>query len=263
MTRLNSTWMAELTQSFHQLNTSMEQSFGCDLLALAAQSCGHSEAKLKQKLSSKKASIIPITSGEGIIGNFAQSIALVLKFMGCPASITDKNDVAGMAQALTKRSDIIFMGDDEIFMAMDPAACRYVDNHPATAKGFAQLAHLKMQSSGVNHALVVGYGPLGKLIAAELDQKGCDVSICDKNPLALTGAPEKFRISNSLQGHRIIVDATSQGSWLDETQVDPQATIIAPGVPISLKPNASKQLKERYFHDYLAIGVAVMIAELM
>ncbi len=263
MTRLNSKWMEDLLSEFQDMNVSMKQSFGFDILELAAQAYGMTIEEIESRLKKKKVSIIPITAGEGVIGHFSESIAMVLQYMGCPVTITEKSDVAGFMEAVSNVSDIVFMGDDDLFMAMDFKSQKCIDNHPATAKGFAQITDQVLQSNKQNEVVVVGFGALGKLIADELNHKGYAVSVFDKNNDALNEADHKYSVVHTIKEHQCLVDATSEGDWLDDSMVNEKAIIIAPGVPISLSASASTLLKERYFHDYLAVGVAMMITALV
>ena len=61
--------------------------------------------------------VIPVTSGLGIISTFSESVAAILKHAGIHAVVSKRTDVAGIQEAYLSGREIIFMADDDVFSA--------------------------------------------------------------------------------------------------------------------------------------------------
>jgi pyrrolysine biosynthesis protein PylD len=119
-------------------------------------------------LSKTTAAIIPITAGEGTIIGFAEAVLAILTHIGIDTYITEKTDVEGFAEAISKQTDVLFIADDNLFIAVN-LRTRYVSNN-SICTGKAYVAALDLAIRGVKDkpVLVIGYGPVGQAATIEL-----------------------------------------------------------------------------------------------
>ena len=109
---------------------------------------------------SEKVGIVPVTSGNGIIGNFSVSLHAITQYFGFDSFVTDMPDVSGYYEAVRNGAEIILMADDNTFLAHNLKNGKIANNQPCTGIIYAEIAsrHLKAESKDV---LVVGLGKLG------------------------------------------------------------------------------------------------------
>jgi 3-methylornithyl-N6-L-lysine dehydrogenase len=123
--------------------------------------------------------------------------------------------------------------------------------------------------------LVLGCGPLGRCVAVEAVKRGANVSLFDKDETisreALKEIQKEFfkdiplnvhpSLSSALSAHRLVIDATNASDIIDETDINQNTYISAPGMPLGLTAAAVKGISARLYHDPLQTGVAVMAIE--
>ena len=210
--------------------------------------------------------VIPITTGQGIISGFSQEVADICCFLGLPCRVTQKQDVAGIGEAVAGGSEIILLADDNIFLALNLNSRRVVDNVLATGEVYA--AALTAAAGGVAERLVgvLGLGPVGRAAAGWLQSRGARLIVYDR---------DQRRQSDFLAGRADVRGAGSVGEVLDETNLVLDATtsanvikvgelkcrliLAAPGVPLGIdQPNSDMV---QLIYDPLHLGVAAMAVQ--
>jgi pyrrolysine biosynthesis protein PylD len=246
---------------------------GKTLKALACHTVGLSDSELNKAIKSTKVCVIPLTCGLGIINRFSNTVSEIISYLGFDSFTADNSDAAGIAEAFEKKSDIILLADDDRFVAINVHTKYVSDNSRMTAKGF--VAGLDLMANGLDgkNVLVLGCGQVGSSSARKLVKMGASVSVCDIDP-RLASALQK-EIADSLktkiqiddnwhsqpEKYQCIIDATPVTDLVDASLITPDTYIVAPGVPSGISPEAQKQLSNRYLHDSLQIGTAVMVMD--
>ena len=215
----------------------------------------------KGRIPAFKCAVVPVTSGQGIIGNFSETVCAILAYCGAEAYVTDKTDVAGIWQAYGRDADLIFMADDDVCAAFGTRGRIRSDNGYATGIGFA--AALDLMSGSPQDVIVLGAGPVGQAAAKYLDQKGWTVFMYDpvfeKTEEALKKAPG-FRVLHAPGGykqHCHILCAANAGGIITAADVTARTHISAPGIPLGVTHKAAEIA--RVFHNPLELGIAVML----
>lgn len=212
-----------------------------------------------------KVSIIPVTSGKGIIHGFTEAVMGIINHLGYMSFITDGPDVAGLAEAVEKQADIIFLADDDCFVAINLKWRYVVYNHEATARGYA--AALDYLAGGVfnKRILVIGAGKVGKSAVGALKRLGAEVSIFDTDEVKAEATAELYGIvsepclDDALSRHNLLLDASPVRNIIRSEHIKPDTSIAACGIPIGLTDRARKLVGDRLIHDPLQIGVATML----
>jgi pyrrolysine biosynthesis protein PylD len=217
--------------------------------------------------------VVPLTWGKGRIPGFAAAVSAVLNWVGLAASTTRNANLAGIEEAVREKCELVFLSDDDDFLAWRLDRRRTVHNAVATGKGFA--AGLDLMAGGIRgrRALVLGCGPVGASAALELNQRGARVAVYDKMPercrrlkadMTRTGAGDLLLAENieaSLREVNCILDATPAADLIDADSVGPDMLVSAPGMPLGLTDAAVEKLGRRLLHDPLQIGVATMAVQ--
>ena len=271
MTRLTPDDITSIADELQTYDKELVTKTGCSLRGIACQAAGITESELKKVSADVRVGVIPITFGQGVIKGFSEAVAGIVAHMGCRAFVTQAVDVAGFAEAVENKADIIMFADDDRFVAIDIARRQVVDNAAATAKGF--VAGLSLMATGLKqkNVLVLGCGAVGSCATETLAKLGANVSIHDVDPFRCKELAKKLRSSlkaeikvaaeleSSLLLHQLIVDATPAAAIIRAHHISPQTYISAPGVPIGLDTDAQVKISKRLLHDPLQIGVATMV----
>ena len=135
MTRLTTDDIATIVDDLQAYDSELYSKTGCTLGGIACRAAGILESELNKISTGLLVGVIPITFGEGVISGFCESVAGIVSHMGCRTFITQAADIAGIAEAVEKKADILMFADDDRFVALDMANRRVVNNADATAKG--------------------------------------------------------------------------------------------------------------------------------
>lgn len=211
---------------------------------------------------SEKVGIVPVTSGNGIIGNFSASLHAITQYFGFESFVTSMPDVSGYYEAVQKGAGIILMADDYTFLAHNLKNGKIANNQPCTGIVYAEVAsrYLRTDSKDV---LVVGLGKVGFPGAAHLVKKGfrvygydADENLLEKavsdlgiNPLDLAN-PRKFSI---------IFEATPCADTIPESVISENCIISTPGIPCAISEEIRKKYKIELIMEPLGIGTASML----
>ena len=246
---------------------------GRTLRGITCYAVGLEEKEFVEKSARVLVAVVPIQWGQGVISGFSETTSDILRHIGFQSFVTGEFNVGGMGEALEKQADIIFIADDNRFMALNVVCHRVVDNAAATGKGF--VAGLELMTGGLRgqKALVIGCGPVGFNAALTLANYGAMVSIFDINRTRTIDAASALRtkletdiglpsdLVRALSKHHILVEASSSTGIINEKDLSTMTYIAAPGMPLGLSRAAQKKISGRLLHDPLQIGVATMGVE--
>jgi pyrrolysine biosynthesis protein PylD len=273
MTRLRTTDIANISSQLEAYDQELLTKTGLSLRGIACHAVGQSEEEALNELPDVLIGVVPIRWGKGIIGKFSETTRDILQYIGFQAFVTQNSDVSGLAEALEKQADIIFLSDDNHFVALNVECRRVVDNATATGKGFGVGLNLMtggLQGQGV---LIIGCGAVGMSAAMTLANYGAKISVYDTDHSRsrfLAAALYKWlnikveievELITALSQHRFLVEATNSADIIQEQDLLPATYIAAPGMPLGLSPDATLKLADRLLHDPLQTGVATMALE--
>jgi pyrrolysine biosynthesis protein PylD len=275
MTRLRSVDIAPICTSLDTYDGELLEKTGSTLRGIACHAAGLNEEAVVDTLSRSVAGVVPITWGQGVIGGFCETTESILTHIGCKSFVTGNSDVRGLAEAYGKGADVIFMADDEQFVALNSRTRQVVDNTAATGGGFAAGLSLMVGGLRGRKVLVLGCGPVGCSATSKLRNYGAVVTVYDIKPgrsqelvQAMGSAAEgEITIENNfrkaLSRHTLMIDATNSADIIHASDISSETYIAAPGMPLGLSCNASKKISDRLLHDPLQIGVATMAVEVL
>ncbi len=272
MTRLKTGDIAGIAAELPRYESELRQRTGCGLRRLAVEAAGGGEAAAARSWAETSAAVIPITSGEGIIGAFAETVAAIVAYLGVDCIVTARPDVRGLAEAYERRVDLILVADDHRFIAVNTRTRRVVDNAAATGLAFARVLHRLNRGFAHRRCLVLGCGPVGGSAAAALLRLGYRVALGDldqerardlQRQTAAAGAGALHLeplFAERIGSYRAILDATPAAGIITADAVAADTVVSAPGVPRGVTEAARRKLGNRFFHDPLQLGVATMVA---
>jgi pyrrolysine biosynthesis protein PylD len=234
---------------------------GLTLKGLALSAVGSSQDDLD--LGSFRVAAIPVNSGKGVIPAFSNSVCSIVQHLGMDGFVTAKGDVAGMVEAIAGGADIVFMADDEEFVALNLRTGRYSDNTRSTAMGYCAALEAAMGGLAGRDVLVMGAGRVGSYAIQHLQGRGARVALLEQDRDKAAWASRRFGITLvtdprvGITNARAILNASPApvpGEWIRE-----DAVISSPGVPYGYDEEGERRAMA-IIHDPLQIGVAVMAA---
>lgn len=210
----------------------------------------------------EKVGIVPITSGNGIIGNFSASLNEITKYFGFESFVTDMPDVSGYYEAVQKGADIILMADDRTFLAHNLKNGKIANNQPCTGVIYAEIAS-RCQKTDSKDVLVIGLGKVGFPGAAHFVQKGFKVYGYDADRALLEKAVSNLRIipldPTSPRKFSIIFEATPCADTVPEVVLSDNCVISTPGIPCAISDELRKKYNVELIMEPLGIGTASML----
>jgi pyrrolysine biosynthesis protein PylD len=212
--------------------------------------------------SSEKVGIVPVTSGNGIIGNFSASLHAITQYFGFDSFVTDMPDVSGYYEAVQNGADIILMADDHTFLAHNIKNGKMANNQPCTGVIYAEIAsrYLKADSKDV---LVVGLGKVGFPGAAHLVQKGFRVYGYDPDETLLNRTVSSLGVipfdPANPKKFSIIFEATPCANTIPESVLSENCVLSTPGIPCAISEELRKKYDVQLVTEPLGIGTASML----
>ncbi len=273
MTRLRSEWIEHMTSGMEAYNKKLVCRAGIDLSGLILTAYGKDEKELDTARRSLKVGVVPITQGRGVIASFSEAVAAIIKSVGFEAAVADYTDVDGIYHLKKAGADIIFMADDERYLALNTINGRTGENDYCTALGFIcvlkSMAEMRKLDISKEKILVIGYGRVGKQAASILTSRAMSFDFFDKDIKKRKELAEDFGEASigilesecEIKNYRCILDFTDEGGWLRREALMDGAIYSSPGVPISLNKEALLALQNDAVYDNLEIGTAMMLAE--
>ena len=273
MTRLQSIDIEGISDSLNSYDEKLLAKTGRTLRGITCYAAGLEEKEFLEKSTHRLIAVVPIQWGRGVIGGFCETTSDILRHIGFQSFVTEEFNVSGMAEALEKQADIVFMADDNRFVALNFVYHRVVDNSAATGRGF--VAGLDLMTGGLQgqKALVIGCGPVGLNAAMALINYGARVSVYDINRARTIDAARTLQskletevghptdLSRALSKHQILVEASNSADIIHEKDLSDITYIAAPGMPLGVSHAAQEKMADRLLHDPLQIGVATMGVE--
>jgi len=273
MTRLTRADLRNLEGSLAAYEHYLKDTTGLDLAGLALDAVGLStDSTARHGFANLHFGVIPMSSGLGIVGGFAQSVAAIIDHLGCRSFVTKATDVAGIAEAVARRPEAIFMSDDRVFLAMDLKGGIIIHNTTAAALGF--VAGLACMAGGLadKKVLVLGCGAVGRAAAEALLERDARLLLVDRiaerrNALKAhlharfgTSSDIVMETDETKADADLIFDATNTADHIDLHRITKRTLVAAPGRPCGITTAARRMLGNRLLHDPLHIGVATMVA---
>lgn len=259
MTRLTPDVIRGIPETISSLDTALEKIIGADLRHLACNAAGINAEDIC--FESYTVAVVPVTSGKGVISGFSESVAAAIREIGMHSFVTEGSDVTGTAEAYRSGADIIFMADDENFIALNTKARMFTDNIRSTAKGYvAALKCVEGCLSGKT-VLVLGAGRVGTVATEILLEQGAKVEVADilwNKALILEKKHRSVKaradLERAIEDNRLILNA-SPGK-IPGKLIQKGSVISSPGVPYAF--DREGETKATIIHDVLSLGVAVM-----
>lgn len=268
MTRLCAADVLPIGAELSEYDNKLQKITGANLLQIAA-SAARIDLTMVKEPGKYKIAVIPVTCGQGIIQGFSHAVAEIVSYLGFSTFVTENTDVAGLAEALEKKADVLMLADDNRFIAVNTLTRQVVDNSQATGKGF--VAALEFMAGGLENkeVLVLGAGPVGQSAINELLLRKANVALYDINEKVAQAVYHNFihhgntfklekDLNEALSKHRLIIDACPAKAFIKPEDLHKEALIAAPGVPLGLAHQCFPEFSQRLVHDPLQIGVATM-----
>lgn len=257
-----------VTQKLAAYDAELVRKTGLSLKEIARRSVGANEGKAEAAVGSHTVAVVRITSGQGVIENFAEAVKGILIHIGANAFITRDSDVAGLAEGVEKGADIAFLADDNRFIALNFSLRKVVDNVEATAKGYVSALQAMAGDLRQRDVLVIGgAGRVGWNAVLSLEKMGAKVAVFDLNQdrveLLVRGheITVEGNLDEALSRYTIFFDASPAADIIQSKHIKPETFIAAPGIPLGLTEEAYSLVKERLIHDVLETGVATMLVQ--
>ncbi|MCL2528986.1 MAG: 3-methylornithyl-N6-L-lysine dehydrogenase PylD [Coriobacteriia bacterium] len=261
MTRLSSDHINLINQRLPKLEEHYQSITGKSVLEIAHFASGTDFLPLEQRSKLTVASI-PISCGDGIIGDFSETVALVLKeFAGVNTFVTECTDVAGFNEALVKKADMVFMADDKVCLCLNLRTGAHSDNGFATGRGFAALLYLSAHENITEEVLVLGAGKVGAGAYHFLQAKHVPVRWYDLKESSPHGLDAQLLAGDwKKREWNYIIDATTSPSFIGADQIKAGGIISAPGIPFGVS-NAAYKKAGLVIRDELETGIMSMFCE--
>jgi pyrrolysine biosynthesis protein PylD len=273
MTRLKPCDIETVSLHLEAYDRELVRKTGYNLRGTACHALGVSAEQFRPLPGNVKAAVVPVTAGQGTIRGFSQVVADIVAHVGFDVFVTVGTDVSGIAEAVERGVEVVFMADDHRFVAINLKYRRVVDNAAATAKGFVGGLDLMARGLKGKKVLVIGCGAVGKSAVLAAVSRGAVVSVFDiddrrsleavREVGELTGVSVGIERSfeDALRDHSLLVEATNAAGVIVETFISSDTYIAAPGMPLGLTSAAVKKVSDHLLHDPLQLGVAVMAIE--
>ena len=258
MTRLTSDDIEDVWDGA-RLDTRLEAATGRTVRELAMEAAGLPDG---MDLSSFSVVSVPITSGLGEIGGFAQSLDAIARHLGMRSQVSHVPDVSGFAAAVESGADIVLMADDDRFVAYNTVTGTVADNARCTALGYSYALRDAAGGLAGREVLVMGAGFVGSEAVRILRDMHAMVSVADIDTekasrlATYEGVGWIEDVREAITTHRLILNATP--GTIPGHDMMQGVIVSSPGVPFSFDEEARRRAKA-IIHDPLEIGAAVML----
>lgn len=266
MTLLKAKDVSYISKNLQNYNELLLSRFGKSLAEIAIYAVGKDKKVFENSYKKALVAVVPVTAGNGIIDGFSHTVKTIVENVGFKCFVTKNKDITGLAEAYNKQAKVIFIADDDKFIAINTSSNKIADNSMDTGKGYA--AALDLMSGGLKDKSVVliGAGPVGVGAASYMTAHGAKVLIYDilkQKAENLREALPKTEIlvelDNALKNSNLIFDATPARNLIKKEYINDITVISAPGIPLGLQEDCIPIIKDRLIHDVLELGVATML----
>ncbi len=209
-----------------------------------------------------KVACIPVTVGNGILGDFCYIVAeIVEQLADVQATVTSSTDITGLEEAIWSDADILFLADDDTFVAYNTKTNVLSDNSIATGRIFATVLDCAADSQDAEEVLVLGAGKVGLGAYSYLSGKGRSIRWFDAKLQTVAGFDPALRCENwKNRSWKYLVDATTASAFIESAHLAENSVVAAPGIPFGLNDEAVGCAR-LVFHDNLAMGVVAMLCQ--
>ncbi|SDI40579.1 3-methylornithyl-N6-L-lysine dehydrogenase PylD [Desulfosporosinus hippei] len=273
MTRLKHEDVVEIPTTLEDYDQQLIDKTGCSLKELSKRAAGF-QANIEVNHLQLKVAVIPMSCGQGIIEGFAESVTGIISYLGFKALTTKSWDAGGVAEAIQEGAEVLFMADDERFVAVNVRTGKVSDNGDATGRGYA--VGLERMNDGLvgKKVLVLGAGPVGVGAAIALAHFRAEVGVYDivsasSERLQETLIRHGYRVTietdlnTALNRYQNIVDACPAENIILLEHITENTRIAAPGIPLGVQADGLKKVFTRLIHDPLHIGVGTMMFDVL
>lgn len=252
------------TISLKKYDNYLKKVTGADLLKIGEKALN---IKVDTKtLADKKVRVVPITSGEGIISGFSQSVADIIKYIGFEnCEVTEHSDVWGYSEAYNDKADIIFAADDDRFISINTRNRSVRDNGYDTGCGYAAALDLACNGIKGKEVLVIGGSFVGTGAVDYLVKNEAKVTLCELDEIKAAKLKKAYPViriesclNNALLTHDLILDCTPSKDFISDEYIDNNTIISTPGIPLGIEKCDVEKKGGTLIHDVLEIGVVVM-----
>ena len=258
MTRLTPDMIAGVPEDKIDLDSALMRMCGTTVKGMAIQAAG---MEGDYDFSSFKVAVVPITSGLGVIGGFAQSVDAIVKRLGMNSYVTKGTDVQGFSEGIRDGADMIMMADDTMFIAYNVREGKQTNNSWGTAMGYSVC--LRNAAGGLEgkDVLVIGAGFVGTEAVQILKGMGANVSVTDIIFEKAQALEKRFGVKavkdkeEAISKHKLILNA-APASFPGRIMAE-GCIVSTPGVPHEFDEEGRRRAKA-IIHDPLEIGTAVM-----
>jgi len=267
--RLKKENVTGISQNISGYDAQLVRKTGLSLKEIAIRSTRKAFRDGPDDVFSRKVAVIPVTVGKGVIEGFVEAVVGILAYVGADVFRTDSSDVAGLAEGVESKADIIFLADDSQFIALNLQEKRVIYNVVATARGY--VTALEAMAGGVNSKQVLVLGAAGRVgwnAVLTLRERGAQVRAFDpdqskigmliKNHVSVINEPD---LEEALKRNTLLFDASPLADNIRIRHVKAETMIASPSTPLMLDPDVYSMVEERLIHDSLEIGVASMYIE--
>ena len=267
MTRLREEDIAGIEARLVRHDRELRRQTGTGLRGIALCAAGLSRGTAHM-LTGRSVAVLPVTTGQGIIGGFSETVRAILSFLGMDAFVTERPDVAGLVEAVESGASQAFLADDDTCTMLDFAAHATIENSAATGRGFAAALALAAGDVRGRSVTVLGAGIVGRSAAAYLRNCGADIVLydTDETRTAPFARRSHYAVARSLRealaASDLYFEATTARGTIDVTDMDSETLVAAPGIPLGVTEAALARYGAHIIHDPLELGVATMACEL-
>ena len=140
MTRLTSEIVAPIISGLDLYDTELKKKTGKNLRQIAAGSIDVDEGQIDETACSVSTAVISVTAGGGVISGFSEAVRAIARHVGFDSFVTRQKDVSGFAEGVEREADIVFLADDDRFIAVNLKERFIADNAKSTGRGFERTA---------------------------------------------------------------------------------------------------------------------------
>ena len=222
------------------------------------------KALYKTRPCTETVGIVPITSGNGIIGSFSESLLAIIEYFGLDGFITEMPDVSGYYQAIKDGANIILMADDNTFLAHNLENGKIANNQPCTGIIYAEIVSRYLHADSKD-VLALGLGKVGLPGVAHLVKKGFNVYGHDPDEKLLERAVSEFGITpyapeaENPKKFSMIFEATPCENTIPESALAEKCLVSTPGIPCGLSEELRKKYNVEIVMEPLGVGTASML----
>lgn len=265
MTRLSTEFLIGIGANLNGYDRELFGKAGYTLRQIASRAAGVTGLEVCGVAGNIRVAVVPITSGKGIIKGFSEAVRSIINYLGFKVFVTKNYDVGGFAEGIERGAEVIFLADDDRFVALNLPYRKVVDNTEATGRGYIVALEGMRGNLRDCSVLVIGAGRVGRSATCALKELGAKVAVFDiyRTKAEILAREHNVMVERNLDKalhkYTTLIDASPAPNIIQAEHIKPTTVIAAPGIPLGLSDEALSLVKDRLVHDPLQIGVATML----